>query len=342
MDSYCQKPYVIGEVGINHNGVEVNAINLCELTIKAGASAVKFQLFDADSLVSKSAEMADYQKKNVSNFETQHQMLSKNKISLHTLEKCRSICRDKNVDFICTAFDEISLETVIKLEPDFLKWPSGEIDNLPFLEIAACSNIPIIISTGMANQIEIAQAIDVCTTTGLLLSDIIIMHCTSEYPTPITSANINSVRFLKENFNTRVGYSDHTMGSLAAQLALAAGASFFEKHVTLSRLMEGVDHKASATLDEFSEYVKDLENANKILGVLGTECFNIEKKTKKVARKSIVALRDIGRGELFALDNITSMRPGTGISPAHIKNILNKKTKRDLVKGEMLSWDDIE
>ena len=168
------------------------------------------------------------------------------------------------------------------------------------------------------------------------------MHCTSEYPTPITSANINSVRFLKENFNTRVGYSDHTMGSLAAQLALAAGASFFEKHVTLSRLMEGVDHKASATLDEFSEYVKDLENANKILGVLGTECFNIEKKTKKVARKSIVALRDIGRGELFALDNITSMRPGTGISPAHIKNILNKKTKRDLVKGEMLSWDDIE
>ena len=335
------KPYVIAEVGINHNGSEELAELMCKLSTRAGASAVKFQLFNVDELVSKTADMAQYQIENSKKIETQYEMLSRNVISLNTLKRCRAICSDENVDFICTAFDELSLKQVIQLKPDLIKWPSGEIDNLPLLGIACDADIPLVISTGMADEIEIRDAITKCCQVGKPLSEIILLHCTSQYPTPTEAANINSVRFLKEKFKTLVGFSDHTMGSKAAQLALAAGAVVFEKHVSLSRLMEGVDHRASATFDEFTAYIEDLHYAAKVLGSVEKKCFSIEAQTKAVARKSLVSTHNISLGDEFSHANVTSKRPGTGISPQYTEKVLGRKATRSISAGEILYWTDI-
>lgn len=336
------KPYIIAEVGINHNGSGTLAKLLCELSIKAGASAVKFQLFDVDELVSETASMAEYQKNNSETEETQHQMLSRNVISFDVLKECRKICSQNDVDFICTAFDYPSLIKILELEPELIKWPSGEIDNIPLLRTACLSGLPLLLSTGMADETEIDDAIQACIDSGLNLSDVIILHCTSQYPTPLKLSNINSVRFLKDRFGTTVGFSDHTMGSRAAQLALANGAIVFEKHVTLSRLMDGVDHPASATIEEFENYVKDLNDAVQILGKAEKKCFPVESSTKTIARKSLVAKSDIKRGEPFNHSNVGSKRPGHGISPKNYEVFLNKKARRSIAKGEILSWGDME
>ncbi len=334
-------PYVIAEIGINHNGNSELATLMCDLSIKAGASAVKFQLFEPDELVLQDAEMADYQKNNSSISETQHQMLSRNKIDLDALKKCRVFCRDNKVDFICTAFNESSLSDVLELKPDFIKWPSGEIDNIPFLQLACRSKLPIIMSTGMADTNEIKDAVEVCVKNGINRDSIVLLHCTSQYPTPIAMANVNSVSYLKTTFNTLVGFSDHTMGSFAAQLALACGAKVFEKHVSISRLMDGVDHKASATFDELKEYINDLNFASTVLGSPEKTCFPIEAPTKPIARKSLVAKVDIKTGEELSGMNLTAKRPGNGISPKYLDELQGKRANKDISSGHVLAWTDI-
>ena len=334
-------PYVIAEIGINHNGSSELAKLMCELSIKAGASAVKFQLFEPDELVAKQAEMADYQKNNSSKSETQHSMLSRNKIDLETLRECRIICRKNNIEFICTAFNETSLYDVLELEPDFIKWPSGEIDNLPFLRLACQPKLPIIISTGMSNADEVKDAVEVCTKNGLDRESIILLHCTSQYPTPVESANISSVNYLKATFGTLVGFSDHTMGSSAAKLALASGAQIFEKHVSLSRLMDGVDHKASATFDELQEYISDLKFASSVIGSFEKTCFPVEAQTKTIARKSLVAKVNIKSGEDLDETNLTAKRPGIGISPKYLTEITGHRANKDISPGHILTWADI-
>jgi N,N'-diacetyllegionaminate synthase len=334
-------PYVIAEIGINHNGSGDLAFLMCELAIKAGASAVKFQLFDPDSLVSKSAEMADYQKQNSSIDEPQHTMLARNMITIETLRSCRDICNRQNIDFICTAFDEGSLSDVIALKPDYLKWPSGEIDNIPLLRTATRYKLPIIISAGMADAKEIETAVDTCLTSGLSEEEIILLHCTSQYPTPIEESNIASVSYLRDTFNLTIGFSDHTMGSHAACLALASGAQVFEKHVTLSRLMNGVDHRASANFEELGQYIEDLKHTSQIMGSYEKKCFPVEEQTKSIARKSLVAKTEIQVGEKLSVENIASMRPGTGISPKFQDEILGLKVNKTILQGQILSWNDI-
>lgn len=335
-------PYIIAEIGINHNGDHDIAILMTELAIKAGASAIKYQLFDPELLVTRNTEMAKYQKENSNKLETQYEMLKRNVIQLKTLNNCKKICKFFNVDFICTAFDEKSLETVIKLKPALLKWPSGEIDNLELLSKACKTKIPIIISTGMADENEIDLAVKTCIKNGLETSEITLLHCTSQYPTKISDANMLSISFLKDKFPTRVGFSDHTMGYFAAQLALSMGATVFEKHVSLSRMMDGVDHIASANFDEFKQYVEKIKETSVILGEANKKCLEIEKDTKKVARKSIIAKSNITKGNKFTHDNLISKRPGTGISPIYLKDLLKKKASRNIMCDQILSWEDVD
>jgi len=333
-------PYVIAEIGINHNGSAELALLMTNLCIAAGASAVKYQLFDPSELVSEDAEMANYQKQNAILQESQREMLMKHTISYDVLKQCRDICKRSNVDFICTAFDEPSLTKVISLEPDLLKWPSGEIDNLPLLAIAASSRIPIIISTGMSSDEDIEQAIAVCKKEGLSHHDLILLHCTSQYPTPDRLANVDSIRYLKDRYNMVVGFSDHTIGNLAAQLGLAAGATVFEKHISLSRLMNGVDHKASATVEELVDYIKSINHAADILGNYHKKCLDIEKETKDVARKSIFSRTLIPKGARVVAEQLKAMRPGTGISPKFTEELIGKTVNKDILPQTMLSWDD--
>ena len=332
----------IAEIGVNHNGSDELVELMTILAAKAGADAVKYQLFSPQHLVSASAPMATYQINNLNVCMPQREMLSSISISETALLRCKKLCDELSVEFICTAFDVPSLEFVADIGVNVLKWPSGEINNLPFLEKAAGLGLPIIISTGMADDVEISEAIGVCSSAGLSSRDIILMHCTSQYPTPVENANIFSIPYMKKKFNLRTGFSDHTLGNQAAILAVAAGADIFEKHISLSTLMEGPDHKASADIADFKAYIQAVNQAASICGSVEKRCFPIEANTRAIARKSIHLAQDVGRGEALTEDSIIIQRPGDGIAPKELNTILGCKVVRDLKAGNKLELKDIE
>ena len=334
------KPYLIAEIGVNHNGIENYAFLMTELAIKAGADAVKFQLFSPEKLVSKTAEMAQYQKINTGKTISQQQMLEFLKIDTNVLIECRNECRKNNVDFVCTAFDEESLLKVISLDPAFLKWPSGEINNFPLLKIGAESGLPILISTGMCDAEEIQNALNLCFSHGMPSNNIALLHCISQYPTPVEKINLRSVKFLEDKFDLPVGLSDHTLGTKAAELAVAMGVSLIEKHVTLSRLCDGPDHKASMNFDEFAEFRILLDNTIKILGRYEKLCQPIEKDTKFVARKSIFNKHSMKKGTKIRENDLKTLRPGDGISPDKINRVIGKTLLRDIDAETKLNFDD--
>lgn len=332
----------IAEIGVNHNGSDELVELMTILAAKAGADAIKYQLFSPEHLVSASAPMAEYQSANLNLTISQREMLSKITMSQSALHRCKKLCDELDVEFICTAFDLPSLKFVAELGVNILKWPSGEINNLPFLEQAATLGLPIIISTGMADDAEISEAIDVCISAGLNSEDLILLHCTSQYPTPVEHANIFSIPHMKQRFNLRTGFSDHTLGNEAAVLAVAAGADIFEKHISLSTLMEGPDHKASLDIAGFEAYVHAVKEAEAICGQFEKKCFPIEESTRAIARKSLHIAKDISKGEAFTADSIIIQRPGDGIAPKELSNILGRKAARDLKAENKLELEDIE
>lgn len=302
--------YIIAEAGVNHNGSLDLALKLVDAAAEAGADAVKFQTFKADTIVSKTAEKAEYQKANTGNSESQYAMLKRLELSEADHEALIKRCKERGIQFFSTAFDLASIRYLNGLGMPLMKVPSGEITNLPYLRAINECEKPVILSTGMATMDEVKAAVSVFTKCPLTL-----LHCTTEYPCPFEAVNLRAMLTLKEAFRLPVGYSDHTPGITIPVAAVAMGATVIEKHFTLDRNMEGPDHKASLEPDELKAMVAAIRNLEQAFGDGVKEPAAAERKNIAIARKSIVAKRQIKAGEIFTEENLTVKRPGNGRSP---------------------------
>ncbi len=324
---------IIAEAGVNHNGSLDIAKDLVRTAKECGADIVKFQTAKLDSLVSKHAEMADYQKKNIGKVESQKEMLSKLLLSYDEFVELAEYCKNVGIMFLSTPFDIDSIHFLAPMQKIW-KVPSGEITNYPYLVEIAKTGKRVIISTGMSEMNEIKEALKVLRDNGT--NDITVLHCTTEYPAPFDEVNLNVMSTLKNEFGYPIGYSDHTKGIEVPIAAVALGAEVIEKHFTLDRNMEGPDHKASLEPSELKAMVEGIRNIEKSLGTSEKKPSEIEIKNRLVARKSIVALKDIKAGERFTTDNLTTKRPGSGISPMKWNDVIGQTAKRDFSEDELI------
>ncbi|WP_109098915.1 N-acetylneuraminate synthase [Aquimarina sp. AU58] len=331
------KVVIIAEAGVNHNGDIKLAKKLIDAAAAAGVDYVKFQTFNSKKLVSKNAQKATYQKENTGNAsESQLAMLQKLELSKDMHLELIQYCNSKNIKFLSTGFDLESIDFLNELNIDLFKVPSGEITNLPYLRKIGSLGKPIIISTGMADLKEIEEAVHVVVEAGASMSSITILHCNTEYPTPMHDVNLRAMNTIKETFNVPIGYSDHTLGIEIPIAAVALGATVIEKHFTLDKTMEGPDHKASLEPEELKAMVTAIRNIENALGHGRKEPSNSEKKNKEIARKSIVAKKSIQLGDIFTDDNITVKRPGSGISPMKWDSVIGTKALRDYQEDDLI------
>lgn len=335
---------IIAEAGVNHNGDINLAKKLVDVAAEAGADYVKFQTFKASSLVSEDAAKANYQIKNIDNDElkneTQLQMLKKLELSEFDHYELLSHCKKRNIKFFSTAFDLGSLDFLKKLGLSLFKIPSGELTNLPYLEKTASLSEQIIISTGMSTMQEIGAAIDVIKKINPKVN-ISVLHCNTEYPTPYQDVNLRAMNSIGREFNLAVGYSDHTLGIEVPIAAVALGAKIIEKHFTLSREMSGPDHAASLEPRELSEMVRAIRNIEYALGSEQKEPSPSEIKNLAISRKSIHLSVNKSAGEELCADDFVMLRPGNGISPMRMYELIGKKINRDLHAGYKLDFEDI-
>lgn len=325
---------IIAEAGVNHNGDLESAKQLVLAAKEAGADIVKFQTANVDSLVSGHAEMAEYQKKNTGKIESQRDMLQKILLSYNDFIELADFCEKTGIQFLSTPFDIESIGFLSGLGVNIWKIPSGEITNYPYLVEIARTGQPIILSTGMSTLDEIGEAINLLQKNGA--GKITLLHCTTEYPTPYDHVNLNAMATLRDKFGLDIGYSDHTLGIEVPIAAVAMGAVIIEKHFTLSREMEGPDHKASLEPGELKEMVQAIQRLEMAFGDGIKRPTDIEEKNAMVARKSIIARKDIQRGECLTEENLTTKRPGTGISPMKWNEILGTIAIRDFKKDELI------
>ncbi len=329
---------IIAEAGVNHNGDIEIAKQLIRAASEAGVDIVKFQTFKADKLVSKTAKKAEYQQRNINeNDESQYNMLKKLELTEemhHILIDC---CKEKNIRFLSTAFDHESIDFLNTLNIDFYKIPSGEITNKPYLEHIAKIGKPIILSSGMANMQEIKDALNIFYNYNYSPEDITVLHCNTEYPTPMKDVNLNAMLHIKKELGVNVGYSDHTNGIEVSIAAVALGATVIEKHFTLDRNLPGPDHKASLEPNKLKAMVQAIRNIEKAISGSGIkEPSPSEKKNIIVARKSIIATQNIKQGEIFTSDNLTVKRPGNGISPMLWDEVIGHRAIRDFEPDELI------
>ena len=332
-----KRTLIIAEAGVNHNGSIELAKKLIDAASNAGVDYVKFQTFNSKKLVSKNAKKASYQINNTKiKSESQLEMLERLELSKDDHLELIKYCDLKKIKFLSTAFDLESIDFLNNLNIDLFKIPSGEITNLPYLRKIGSLNKPIIISTGMADIQEIQDALNIILNSGAKINDITILHCNTEYPTPMRDVNLNAMNTIRDIFNVSVGYSDHTLGIEIPIAAVSLGASVIEKHFTLDKSMEGPDHKASLEPDELKEMVKAIRNIEKAMGHGRKEPSNSEIKNKEIARKSIVAKRKIFIGDLLTDENITIKRPGNGISPMKWDIIKGTKANRNYQEDDLI------
>ncbi|MDB9782461.1 N-acetylneuraminate synthase [bacterium] len=329
------KVLIIAEAGVNHNGDVELAKQLINVAADAGADYVKFQTFISEKVISKHAQMADYQKTNTGKTESQLEMVKRLELSNKDHYTLIEHCAKKGINFLSTAFDFESLE-FLKGKLDFYKIPSGEITNLPYLIKVAQLGLPIIMSTGMANMQEVKDAFNVLIANDILKENITILHCNTEYPTPMEDVNLNAMLSIQKELGVAVGYSDHTLGIEVPTAAVAMGATVIEKHFTLDKTMEGPDHKASLEPNELKAMVKAIRNIETALGHYKKEPSPSESKNKAIARKSIVASKTIVKGELLTENNITTKRPGNGISPMQWPNIIGTTAIKDYEEDDLI------
>jgi N,N'-diacetyllegionaminate synthase len=330
------KTFIIAEAGVNHNGSIELAKQLIDVAVNAGADAVKFQTFKAEKLLSKAAEKADYQKEMTSGKESQFEMIKKLELDLDSHHILIDYCKLKGILFLSTPFDLESIDLLHKLGINIFKIPSGEITNLPYLEKIAKLNKQIILSTGMSNLGDIEKAIEILCFYGTDKNKIIILHANTEYPTPMEDVNLKAMITIGNAFNVKYGYSDHTNGIEVPIAAVAMGASVIEKHFTLDKTMEGPDHKASLEPFELVNMVHSIRNIEKALGSGIKQISVSEQKNIKIARKSIVASRDIEEGETFTENNICIKRPGNGISPMRWYEIIGSKAVKSYKEDDLI------
>ena len=324
--------FVIAEAGVNHNGSAELAKRLIDAAADAGCDAVKFQTFKAADLVEPDAPKADYQKRNAKNrAESQYEMLKKLELSKSDTRMLKAYCRKRGILFLSSPFDCDSADFLSKLGVPIFKIPSGEITNLPYLRRINSFGRAVILSTGMATLSEISAALKV-----LRDCKVSLLHCTTEYPCPFDAVNLNAMLAMKRRFRLPVGYSDHTRGIEVSVAAVALGAEIIEKHFTLSREMDGPDHKASLEPDELKRMVSSIRNVSAALGDGAKRPSAVEAKNAAVARKSIVAKRRIKKGELFSDANLAAKRPATGISPMKWDSVVGKTAPRDFEKNERI------
>ena len=328
---------IIAEAGVNHNGDITLAKKLIDAAADAGVDYVKFQTFNSKKLVSKSAQKADYQKQNTNDeVESQLKMLQKLELSKEDHLVLIQHCKAKNIKFLSTAFDLDSIDFLEELKIDLWKIPSGEITNLPYLRKLGGLGKPVIISTGMAEMSEIEDAINVVTSSGTDIKDITVLHCNTEYPTPMQDVNLTAMNTIKDVFKVPIGYSDHTLGIEIPIAAVALGATVIEKHFTLDNSMDGPDHKASLEPQELKKMVAAIRNIEQALGNGIKAPSPSEVKNKPIARKSIVANVDISKGEVFNENNITIKRPGTGISPMKWDEVIGTIATKNYKADELI------
>lgn len=327
-----RKVLIIAEAGVNHNGSIELAKRLVDAAADAGADIVKFQTFKADTIVSKTAQKADYQKRTTGTAETQYEMLKRLELSAADHEVLIDRCREKGIGFLSTPFDLDSIRYLHSLGLSCTKVPSGEITNLPYLRTVNANGGKVILSTGMSTLDEVAAALKV-----LKDCEVSLLHCTTEYPCPPNEVNLRAMLTLKERFGLPVGYSDHTQGIEIPVAAVAMGATIIEKHFTLDRNMEGPDHKASLEPDELKAMVAAIRKVEVALGNGDKAPTPSERKNMPIARKSIVAARDIRRGEPLTADNLAVKRPGTGISPMEIDRVIGRHAATDIAADDVLT-----
>lgn len=328
------KTFIIAEAGVNHNGSFELAKQLVDKAVWAGADCIKFQTFNSKNLVSKNAQKAEYQKKTTDSSESQLDMLKKLELSKEEFIELRDYCNQKGIMFLSTPFDLESIDFLASIGVKTWKVPSGEITNYPFLRAIGKRKESVIMSTGMCTLDEVRDTIKVLKDFGT--TDITLLHCTTEYPAPYDSVNLNAMLTLQNEFAFKVGYSDHTNGIEIPVAAVAMGATVIEKHFTLDKNMEGPDHKASLEPDELKQMVQSIRNVEAALGDGTKQPSDVEKKNIAIARKSIVAACDIKKGEMFTEENLTAKRPGNGISPMNWAEVLGKIAKRDFSEDELI------
>ena len=329
-----EKVLIIAEAGVNHNGSLELAKKLVDAAKECGADIVKFQTAKLESLVSKSAPMAEYQKNNIGQEKSQSDMLKDLLLAFEDFVELKKYCEEIEIEFLSTPFD---IESIYFLKDMVRLWkvPSGEITNLPYLVEIGKTKMPVILSTGMCEIEEVEAAVEILFKNGT--EDITLLHCNTQYPTPYEDVNLRAMNRLKEKFGVKVGYSDHTKGIEVPIAAVAMGATVIEKHFTLDRNMEGPDHKASLEPGELKQMIQSIRNIECALGDEDKKPSASEKPNIKVARKSIVAARKIQAGEIFSEENLTTKRPGNGISPMKWYDVIGKESPRDFEEDELIS-----
>ncbi|HHB93835.1 MAG TPA: N-acetylneuraminate synthase [Campylobacterales bacterium] len=331
-----KKVFIIAEAGVNHNGSIKLAKELIDIAKEAGADAVKFQTFKTESLVSKNAKKADYQKQTTDKNESQFDMIKKLELNLDTHRELISYCNQKKIMFLSTPFDHESIEMLDSLGLKIFKIPSGEITNLPYLRHIGRLKKRVILSTGMADIGEIEDALDVLIMAGTLKDNITVLHANTMYPTPMEDVNLRAMITIGKTFDISYGYSDHTLGIEVDIAAVAMGASVIEKHFTVDKTMEGPDHKASLEPKELNDLVKAIRNIELALGNSIKKPSKSEIPNMKIARKSIIASKDIKRGDILSEENITIKRPGNGISPMRWNEIIGTQSTKDYNEDELI------
>lgn len=329
------KVFIIAEAGVNHNGDLGLAKALIDVAYEAGVDAIKFQSFKAEKLVAKHAKKAAYQQETTGNEESQFEMLKKLELDIEAHQMLMDYAKEKELMFLSTPFDLESIELLEELGLPLYKIASGELTNLPYLKRIAQKHKPVIVSTGMATLEEVEACLAVLRTNGA--SDITVLHCNTEYPTPVIDVNLRAMDTLREKLGVRVGYSDHTLGIEMPIAAVAMGAVVIEKHITLDKNMEGPDHRASLEPQELKQMVQAIRNVECAMGTGLKVPSASELKNKEVARKSIVAATVIKKGELLTEENLTVKRPGTGLSPMLWDEVIGTYATKDFEEDELIT-----
>lgn len=331
-----KKTIIIAEAGVNHNGNYEMALKMIDEAKAAGADYVKFQTAKPELVISTFAPKAEYQKETTGNGESQLEMCKAIHLPLTDYKPLKEYCDKVGIGFMSTPFDLVSIDVLKPLDMDYYKIPSGEITNLPYLRAIAAKGRKVIISTGMSELPEIEEALQVLENGGLKRSDIIVLHCNTEYPTPMRDVNLRAMLDIRDRLGVAVGYSDHTNGIEVPIAAVALGAEVIEKHFTLDKTLPGPDHKASLEPQELKAMVDAIRNIEAALGDGKKKVTDSERPNIIVARKSIVAARPIKAGEVYTEENVTVKRPGNGISPMKWDDVLGKTAPRDFEYDELI------
>jgi N-acetylneuraminate synthase/N,N'-diacetyllegionaminate synthase len=333
---------IIAEAGVNHNGSIDIAKSLVDAAIDAKADVVKFQTFSADRLVTLNAPKVAYQKDQNNINESQFTMLKKLELTREMHQELFDYCEKRNIKFLSTGFDFPSIDFLDALDPKLFKLPSGELTNKPYLQYIALKGKDIILSTGMANLQEVKDAVEVIEKEGIKRENITVLHCNTEYPTPMEDVNLLAMNQMAREVGVKVGYSDHTLGIEVPLAAVALGACVIEKHFTLDRTLPGPDHAASLEPDELKAMVTGIRNIEKAIGGSGIkEPSESEKKNIEIVRKSLHYKFDLKKGHVLGADDFSILRPASGISPMQIDSIIGKELKCDVIQGNTVRIDDL-